>query len=251
MIGGLYTAQTAMFMFETSLSNSSNNLANINTTGFKRTLIDFQDIHYTGPDQKQIGYGGRYSAITSRDQKQGAAIVTDNQFDLFISGDGFFPVTQADGTTAYTRDGTFRLDSAGTLVTADGFKLQPEIVVPPSTKSVTVGPQGRVTAVVQGPDGDQTVELGQLQLASFVNVVGLRSIGRNLLQESDASGAPIVGNPGTGILGKLRQGVVEGSNVDLVDELTELLTAQRAFAANSRGFRVSTEMLDSAFEIIR
>ncbi len=251
MIGGLHTASTAMFMFETSLNNSSNNLANINTTGFKRTIIDFQDIHYTGPDQLQVGYGGRYSAITTRDQKQGPPIVTDNQYDLFVSGRGFFPVTLANGTTAYTRDGTFRLDSTGTLVTADGFALQPAIVVPPNTKSVSVKPNGLVTAVVQNNGIDETVELGQLQLATFINPVGLRSIGRNLVQASDASGAAIVGTPGSDVFGTVRQGVVEGSNVEIVDELTELLTAQRAFAANSRGFRVSTELLDTAFEIVR
>lgn len=251
MIGGLSTAQTAMSMFETKLNNSSNNLANVNTTGFKRTIVDFQDVHYTGPDQLQVGYGGRYSAITTRDQRQGPAIVTDNQYDLFIGGQGFFQVTLANGTTAYTRDGTFRLDSTGTIVTADGFALQPGIVVPEDTTSVSIAPNGNVTAVVNGQDGEKTVVLGQIQLASFVNTVGLRSLGRNLLQTSDASGPPIVGAPGTGVLGSIRQGVLEGSNVEVVDELTELLTAQRAFSANSRGFRVSSEILDSAFEIIR
>lgn len=252
MIGGLYTAQGAMFMFETALNNSSNNLANVNTTGFKRTIVDFQDVHYTGPDQLQVGYGGRYSAITSRDQKQGPPIITDNQYDLFIAGRGFFPVTLANGTTAYTRDGTFRLDSTGTIVTADGFPLQPGLVVPPNAKSVSITPNGLVTAVVQNNNGvDQTIELGQIQLATFINPVGLRSLGRNLVQESDASGPAIIGAPGTDVLGTVRQGVVEGSNVEIVDELTELLTAQRAFAANSRGFRVSTDLLDSAFEIIR
>lgn len=249
MIGGIYTAQTAMSMFESALNNSANNLANVNTTGFKRSFIDFQDLSYTGSDNKQVGYGGRFSAITTRDFQQGPAVVTDNSLDMMIAGKGLFSVMLANGETAYTRDGSFHLDSTGRIVNSDGFVLQPGITVPADTTKIEISANGTVS-VLRG-DSDIPQVVGQFQLTRFVNEAGLSSLGRNLLQETAASGAPITGNPGTEAFGAIRQGAVEGSNVEVATELTELISAQRAFSVNSRAFTVTSQMLDTAFQIIR
>ena len=250
MINGLFAGASAMSAFEQAISSTSNNIANVNTNGFKRSEIDFQNLVYTGGDNQQIGLGAKSSAIVSRDFRQGPAIVTDNPLDLFIGGDGFFRVQLADGDFAYTRDGAFLSDAEGNLVTEDGFTLAPEITLPADTTSVTISPTGQVS-VLTGSQPDTPQVLGQIQLHQFVNPSGLRNIGRNLLEETGASGAPITGTPGTGVFGQLRQGVVEGSNVEIVEELTDLIRAQRAFEVNSRAVQTTLQILDSAYQIVR
>lgn len=250
MINGLFAGASAMTAFEQSLNNSANNIANVNTNGFKRAVIDFQDLVYTGADNKQVGFGAKSAAIVSRDFRQGPAVTTDNPLDLFIGGQGFFRVQRPNGEFAYTRDGAFLSDANGRVVTEDGFLLDPPITLPDNTISFNITPSGQVN-VITADQPDTTQTLGQIQLHRFVNPSGLRSIGRNLLEETSASGDVVSGTPGDGVFGTLQQGVVEGSNVEIVEELTQILTSQRAFEVNSRVVSTSLELLDTAYEIIR
>ena len=250
MIGGLYTAGTAMNMFETSLNTASNNLANINTPGYKRQIVDFQDLVYTGRDGHQIGHGGRAAAITTRDFRQGPSVATENELDVFLSGECFFSVQLANGETAYTRDGTFDRDANGRIVTEDGFVLQPEIVIPEDTIEITINQAG-VVAATTSASPDVAVPIGQITLTTFTNKSGLRAVGRNLFQATASAGDVVTGTPGSGVFGALEQKFVEGSNVELTNELTELISSQRAFEVNSRALTTSLELLDSAYEIIR
>lgn len=250
MIAGLYTGSSAMTAFETSLNNTSNNIANVNTPGFKRSIVDFQDLVYTGRDGQQIGRGTSAAAITTRDFRQGREIVTDNATDLFIGGEGFFEVQLPGGALAYTRDGAFEVDAQGRLVTEDGYIVQPPVTFPADTISFTIGFDGSVNALTAASP-ETPVQIGQVQLNRFVNPAGLRSFGRNLAEPTAASGAALTGTPGQGVFGEIRQGVLEGSNVEVVEELSDLITAQRAFEVNSRVVLTSIEMLQTAYEIIR
>ncbi|NCC03563.1 MAG: flagellar basal-body rod protein FlgG [Proteobacteria bacterium] len=239
----------------------SNNIANISTTGFKRTRAEFQDMLYenlrrvgspssdTGtllPSGLQVGLGVKPVA-TYRIHEQGNLTVTNNQYDIAINGRGFLQVQMPDGTTAYTRAGSLQLNETGQLVTPDGFLVLPTITVPTNALSVTINPSGQVSATIDGQTGEQS--LGQLQLAAFINPVGLEAIGDNLLKETAASGSPITGNPQSAGFGSLIQGSVESSNVNVVSEITGLITAQRAYEMNSRVIKTADDMLTTVSQL--
>jgi flagellar basal-body rod protein FlgG len=240
----------------------SNNLANVNTTGFKRSRADFQDLLYesrrmpgssatdgtTVPNGIQIGHGTR-PAATQKIFTQGDYQNTDNQLDLAIDGDGFFQIQQADGETAYTRAGAFSLDSEGRVVTSDGFLLQPEITVPSDTVSISIGLDGTVSVTQAG--ATEANEIGTIELARFINPAGLNSVGRNLYLPTDASGAAITGTPGEEGLGNLSQRYLEMSNVSVVDEMVNMISAQRAYEINSKTIRTADEMLQLANQLKR
>jgi flagellar basal-body rod protein FlgG len=240
----------------------ANNLANVNTTGFKKGRADFQDLLYQVlrapgspssvdtmiPTGIQLGAGVRPAAV----QKvflQGDLRNTENPFDMAIEGDGFFQILLPNGLIAYTRAGDFKLDRDGRFVTSDGFPLDPQITVPDDTTSVTVGTDGTVSVQVAGQPIPQ--EIGNIELVKFLNPAGLQAIGRNLFLETDASGAPIPGIPGEQGLGTTAQGYLETSNVSVVEEMVNMITAQRAYEINSQSVRTSDEMLQLANNLKR
>lgn len=236
----------------------ANNIANMSTTGFKRSRTEFQDLLYqnmrsvgsassdTGtilPSGLQVGLGVR-PAATYRITGQGNLTVTSNPLDIAVNGLGFFQVQLPDGTTAYTRDGAFQLNASGQIVTADGYTVLPNITVPTTATAVTINASGQVLATISGQSAQQT--LGQLQLANFVNPVGLEAIGNNLLKETQASGSPTTGNPQSSSFGSIVQGSLETSNVDVVAEITNLITAQRAYEMNSKVINTSDQMMSTS-----
>lgn len=239
----------------------SNNIANLSTTGFKRSRAEFQDLLYQNmrrvgstsndsgnllPSGLQVGLGVRPVA-TYRINEQGNINVTNNQFDVAISGRGYFQVQMADGTTAYSRAGSFQLNESGQIVTPDGLLVLPSVTVPTNATSVTINASGQVLASIDGATEQQN--LGQLQLATFINPAGLEAIGDNLLKETQASGSPTTGNPTSTGFGKLIQGSLETSNVDIVTEITTLITAQRAYEMNSRVIKGADEMLSTISQL--
>ncbi|MDU9798550.1 flagellar basal-body rod protein FlgG, partial [Helicobacter pylori] len=242
MLRSLYSATSGMLAQQTHIDTTSNNIANVNTTGFKKSRADFNDLFYQAmqyagtntsnttlsPDGMEVGLGVRPSAITKM-FSQGSPKETENNLDVAITGKGFFQVQLPDGTTAYTRSGNFKLDEQGNLVTSEGYILIPQITLPEDTTQVNIGVDGTVS-VTQGLQTTSNV-IGQITLANFVNPAGLHSMGDNLFSITNASGDAIVGNPDSQGLGKLRQGFLELSNVRLVEEMTDLITAQRAYEA--------------------
>ncbi|MEW5864206.1 MAG: flagellar basal-body rod protein FlgG [Pseudomonadota bacterium] len=260
MIRSLWISKTGLDAQQTNLDVIANNLANVATNGFKRSRAVFEDLLYQTirspgaqssqntqlPSGLQLGTGVRPVA-TARIFTQGNLQQTGNSFDVAINGAGFFQIQLPDGSTAYTRDGSFHLDSQGQLVTASGFVLQPGITVPANTLSVTIGQDGVVSAVQSG--NPAPVQIGQIQLANFVNPAGLAPLGQNLFVETAASGAPTTGTPGTSGLGLLNQGYVETSNVNVVEELVNMIQAQRAFEINSRAIQVSDQILQRLAQV--
>jgi flagellar basal-body rod protein FlgG len=255
------TASTGMMAQQTNVEVIANNIANLNTTAFKRQRAEFQDLLYqserrvgatssdTGtiiPVGVQIGIGVKTAAVY-RITTQGNLTQTSNPLDLAIQGRGFFQVLQPDGTTAYTRAGSFQLSPTGEIVTADGFVVQPGITVPQNTLAVTINPSGQVLAQVAGQVAPQTV--GQLDLANFANEGGLTALGSSLFQETPASGSPVTGAPGSTGFGTLNQGLLETSNVDVVSEITNLITAQRAYEMNSKVIQTSDQMMSPLNQI--
>jgi|SRR3984893_19183520 flagellar basal-body rod protein FlgG len=255
------TASTGMMAQQTNVEVIANNIANLNTTAFKRQRAEFQDLLYqserrvgatssdTGtiiPVGVQIGIGVKTAAVY-RITTQGNLTQTSNPLDLAIQGRGFFQVLQPDGTTAYTRAGSFQLSPTGEIVTADGFVVQPGITVPQNTLAVTINPSGQVLAQVAGQVAPQTV--GQLDLANFANEGGLTALGSSLFQETPASGSPVTGAPGSVGFGTLNQGLLETSNVDVVSEITNLITAQRAYEMNSKVIQTSDQMMSTLNQI--
>jgi flagellar basal-body rod protein FlgG len=240
----------------------ANNIANANTPGFKRDRINFQDLLYqtfrragqstlTGsmvPTSLRVGHGVRPIA-TQKIFMTGAAQQTSNPLDLMINGDGFFEVAMSDGSAAYTRDGTFKVDASGNLVTADGLYVQPAITIPADAVRVEVANDGTVSVLV-GADNTLT-QVGQLQLVRFQNPAGLETIGQNLYKQTDASGDPVTGIPGEEGFGQIAQGFIEMSNVSIVDELVQLIVAQRAFETNSRAVAVADQLLSIANNLAR
>jgi flagellar basal-body rod protein FlgG len=254
-------AATGMSAQQTNVEVIANNIANQGTTGFKRQRAEFQDLLYqterrggaTSSDSGtivpigvQVGLGVKTAAI-NRINIQGNLIQTGNPLDLAIQGRGFFQILQPDGTTAYTRDGSLALSPTGEIVTADGFVVQPGITIPQNTISVSVNSSGQVQALVAGQLVPQTV--GQLQLANFPNEAGLEALGNNLLLETPASGQATTGNPGSTGFGTLNQGLIETSNVDIVSEITSLITAQRAYEMNSKVISTTDQMMSSLNQI--
>lgn len=254
MMRSLWISKTGMEAQQMQLDHISNNLANVSTSGYKRTHAQFEDLIYqnlrqsgapqteqtTLPTGLQVGLGVRPVA-SSRTFTQGNLQQSDNALDIAILGDGFFQIQRADGTTAYSRDGQFKLDANGLMVTNNGDTLLPGITVPPNARQITIGQDGTVSALVAGATAPQT--LGQLQLANFINPNGLQAQGGNLFIETAASGAPQVGNPGTNALGTIKQGHIETSNVNVVEELVQMITTQRAYELNSKAVQTSDQML--------
>ncbi|EJB22328.1 flagellar basal-body rod protein FlgG [Helicobacter pylori CPY6311] len=251
-----------MLAQQTHIDTTSNNIANVNTTGFKKSRADFNDLFYQAmqyagtntsnttlsPDGMEVGLGVRPSAITKM-FSQGSPKETENNLDVAITGKGFFQVQLPDGTTAYTRSGNFKLDEQGNLVTSEGYLLIPQITLPEDTTQVNIGVDGTVS-VTQGLQTTSNV-IGQITLANFVNPAGLHSMGDNLFSITNASGEAIVGNPDSQGLGKLRQGFLELSNVRLVEEMTDLITAQRAYEANSKSIQTADAMLQTVNSLKR
>jgi flagellar basal-body rod protein FlgG len=253
----LHVARTGLDAQQERMQVIANNISNVNTTGFKRDRANFQTLSYqyvtqpgatsSGDNQYTQGLalgGGVQITGTSRSDTQGTAEQTGNAYDLMVQGAGFFQVQQPDGTIAYTRDGSFTLSQEGQITTADGRALLPNIQVPEGATNVTVGADGTVTATVAG--SSQPTQLGKLQLASFVNPTGLQAIGNNLLTETQASGAPQLGDPGTDGRGTLVQGSLEASNVDVTQELVDMIETQRAYEVNSKMIKATDEMLQFA-----
>ncbi len=250
-------AGTGMQAQQTNVEVISNNIANMTTTGFKRRRGEFQDLIYQNlrrvgsnssdsgsivPSGAQVGLGVRTAAIY-RINEQGNLQQTSNSLDMAVQGGGYFQVTMPSGDTAYTRDGTFGLAPDGTIVTADGYTVQPGIQIPSSATAVTVNASGQVQVTLQGQTAPQTV--GQLQLGTFPNAAGLDAQGQNLLIETAAFGQAVSGNPGSPGFGNVMQGFVETSNVNVVSEITNLITAQRAYEMNSKVITASDEMLST------
>ncbi len=260
MIRSLWIAKTGLDAQQMKMDVISNNLANVNTNGFKRSNAVFEDLLYqtlrqpgaqssqqsTIPTGLQIGTGVRPVA-TTRVHAQGNLNKTENSLDLAINGNGFFQVTQPDGTTAYSRDGSFHVDANGQLVTSDGYAVSPSITIPANTLSITIGQDGTVSVTQQG--NSSPVQVGSLQLASFVNPAGLESKGSNLYVETAASGSASVNTPGTNGLGTINQGYLETSNVNVVEEMVNMIQTQRAYELNSKAIQASDQMLQRLSQI--
>ncbi len=257
MLRSLWTAASGMQAQMLNIDVIANNLANVNTSGFKRSRADFQDLLYETlrpagvasaegsqvPTGIQLGHGTRPAAV----QKvfiQGDYQHTKNELDMAIEGDGFFQVLQPNGDVAYTRAGTFKINSEGRIVTSDGFFMEPDITIPSDTITVSIGTDGTVSVLQAG--STQPSEIGTIQLARFVNPAGLHSVGRNLLLPTSASGDAITGTAGESGFGTISQGFLEMSNVSVVEEMVNLITAQRAYEINSKAIQTADEMLQIA-----
>ncbi|HZU32969.1 MAG TPA: flagellar basal-body rod protein FlgG [Candidatus Angelobacter sp.] len=253
MFRSLYTAATGMAAQQNNLDNIANNISNSSATGFRRRRLQFQDLFYqnmvmpgsaatqstTVAAGLQIGLGTR-TVASEIIQQQGDIEQTGNPLDLAIKGNGFFQILMPNGETAYTRAGDLHTDSTGTLMTADGNPLQPNITIPNGATSITIGTDGTVSVTLSGQTASQQV--GVIQLANFTNPEGLNSVGQNLFLSTSASGDAIVGNPGTDGLGTIQQGSLEQSNVSVVQEFVDMILAQRSYEANSRVIRAADEM---------
>lgn len=256
MIKALNTAATGMQAQQTNMDVIANNLANVNTTGFKKSHADFEDLLYQtikepgtqsgansiSPVGVQVGLGVKTSAV-SKDFEMGSSKLTGRPLDLQIEGNGFFPVQLSNGQVAYTRDGSFKKDASGRITTSNGDPLQPEITIPPNATNFEVGGTGLVQIVTAESNVPQTV--GQIQLVSFVNPPGLKAIGKNLYMPSNASGLPIQGLPGENGIGTIASKQLEASNVNIVDEMVNMITAQRAYETNSKAVQAVDQMLQS------
>jgi flagellar basal-body rod protein FlgG len=254
MIRSQWISKTGLEAQQTQMDVISNNLANVSTNGFKRSRAVFEDLLYQNlrqpgaqssqqtqiPSGLQIGTGVRPIAA-ERIHTQGNLQQTSNQLDVAIQGGGFFQVLLPDGTTAYTRDGSFQTDSQGQVVTSSGFVVQPAITIPANATSVTIGQDG-VVSITQ-PGVAAAVQVGSLQLATFINPTGLESMGQNMYQETASSGTPSTNVPGTNGAGTVSQGYVETSNVNVVEELVNMIQTQRAYEINSKAITTSSEML--------
>jgi flagellar basal-body rod protein FlgG len=256
MLRSLNTAATGMDAQQSMVDTLSNNIANVNTTAFKKSRAHFNDLLYQNtrapglstqegtivPSGIQVGTGTRLVAVEKMFQ-EGAIKVTGNDLDLMVKGRGFFRIQQPDGSTAYTRDGSFKRAPDGRVVTNEGLPILPEITLPPNTLSFKVGLDGTATATVQGETEPRN--LGQIQVATFINPAGLNSMGRNLYTVSPASGEPVLNIPGENSSGQIGQGELEASNVNIVDEMVQMIVGQRAYELNSKVIKTSDEMLAS------
>lgn len=261
MIRALWTAATGMQSQQTNMDVIANNLANVNSSGFKKSRADFQDILYQTtraagagvdggevPTGIQIGLGSRVAAV-QKVFTTGDFMQTENELDVAIEGPGFFQVVLPDGTDAYTRSGALKKDSTGRLVTSDGFPLVPEIVIPEGSTSVSIGSGGTVDVLL---DGESTpTEVGVIELIRFGNPSGLKSLGRSLYAETPTTGAPIAGTPGEAGFGSLSQGFLEGSNVNIMEEMVNMIAGQRAYEVNSKSIKTADEMLSITSQLVR
>lgn len=253
----LHVARTGLDAQQTRMRVIANNLANVNTTGFKRDRAEFESLAYqmmtaagatsAGDNRYAIGLNlgtGVQTVGTARVTTQGSLSTTDNPLDLAIEGDGYFQVVRADGSTGYTRAGNFHLSAEGKIVTSDGQPLQPEIQIPDGAESITIGADGTVSATIAGQT--EATEVGRIDLARFVNPAGLQALGGNLYAETAASGAAQVGQAGLEGRGSIRQGALEGSNVNVVQELVDMIETQRAYEVNAKMISSTDEMLRNA-----
>ncbi|MFZ5466847.1 MAG: flagellar basal-body rod protein FlgG [Pseudomonadota bacterium] len=250
----LWIAKTGLDAQNTRMSVISNNLANVNTTGFKRDRAVFEDLIYQNyrqvganntqdnllPSGLNIGTGVRVAA-TEKLHLQGNLQQTENSLDMAIQGRGFLQVLMPDGTINYTRDGSLQLNDQGQLVTASGFLLEPAIAIPENAQSITIGNDGTVSVQLQGQP--IPTQVGQITLADFINPAGLQPVGSNLFQETASSGAPQIGTPGLNGIGMLQQGFLESSNVNVVEELVSMIETQRAYEMNSKAISTTDGML--------
>jgi flagellar basal-body rod protein FlgG len=262
MMRSLWTAASGMAAQQANIDVVSNNLANVNTTGFKKSRSDFEDLMYqtirqsgtaTGADTMlptgiQLGSGVRQVA-TQKIYTQGPTQSTGSDLDMTIEGDGFFQITMSDGTINYTRDGGFKRDEQGRIVNSEGYPLEPAITIPEGSSKIEISSDGRVSATLAGQNASQ--ELGQIQLVKFVNPAGLDSVGHNLLKETAASGTPVASDPGVDGTGKIMQKYLEMSNVQVVEEMVNMIVAQRAYEINSKAITTSDNMLEQAANLKR
>ena len=262
MIRSLFTAATGMIAQQLNLDVIANNLANVNTSGFKKSKADFEDLMYqmieepgttanqqgTSPTGIQVGLGVRPAAV-GKVQSQGDFESTSNPLDVAIEGDGFFQITMPSGETTYTRSGAFKLNENGALVTSDGYEVTPSITIPADAIGITVAADGNVT--VRTPGTTAATNVGQLQIARFQNPAGLRARGKNLFEETEASGTATLGTPGETGLGTLSQGFLESSNVSVVEEIVQMVTGQRAYEANSKVIQTADQILSNAINVKR
>jgi flagellar basal-body rod protein FlgG len=262
MLRALYTAATGMQAQQINIDTIANNIANVNTTGFKQGRAEFQDLLYQNvrpagtassstteyPVGLQLGLGTRPVA-TDRIYRQGDFRQTDNPLDLVIEGKGFFQVRTPSGELAYTRDGSFHLSQTGAVVTADGNPLEPQITIPADAQEIVIGGDGTVSVTQPGQAAAQQV--GTIQIANFQNPSGLNGIGRNLFLPTASSGTATAGAPGENGLGRLNQGFLEQSNVNVVEEMVNMIVAQRAYEVNSKAVRVADDMLSQINNLVR
>ena len=255
MIRSLNTAASGMNAQQLNIDVIANNLANVNTPGFKKSRAEFQDLFYqqlrpTTETDEQAGQGspaplevgqGVRAIATQKMFGQGTLVQTNNELDIAVEGDGFFQVQMPDGNLAYTRNGTFKLDATGQLVTSEGQILDPPVLIPEDARGIVVAPDGTVS-VIPG-NSEEQVEVGQIELTRFINPAGLQSIGHNLFAWTEGAGDPIPGQPGSDGFGQLGQGMLEGSNVMVVEEMIELIASQRAYEINSRVIQAADQML--------
>jgi len=254
MLASLYISKTGLSAQDTALATISNNLANVSTTGYKKDRAVFQDLIYQVqrqpgaqssqadqyPSGLQLGTGVRVVA-TQKMHTKGTLQVTEQALDMAVNGRGFFQVLMPDGTTAYTRDGALQLNSDGEVVTATGYPLEPSITIPDNASQITIGSDGVVSASIVGQT--DITQLGTIELADFINPTGLQAIGGNLFRETQASGTPTTGTPGLDGLGTIEQGVLENSNVSVVEELVNLISTQRSYEMNAKVISASDQML--------
>ncbi len=262
MIRALYTAASGMNAQQQNIDNVAHNLANVNTTGFKKSRVEFEDLVYDqtrvagsptsttaeAPIGLETGLGVRVVA-TSRDFARGNLKASGGPLDLAIEGDGFFQVQMPTGDTGYTRSGSFHLNGEGALVTAEGYQVEPQITIPPNATSISISKDGIVSVSIPGQSGAQQV--GTLELASFQNAPGLRAAGGNLFLATTASGEPQVGAAGEDSRGAIAQGFTEDSNVSVVEEMVNMILGQRAYEANSKVIKAADEMLAQVNTIVR
>ena len=260
MLRALYTAATGMQAQQINIDTIANNIANVNTTGFKQGRAEFQDLLYqtirpagtaassstTYPVGLQVGLGTKPVA-TDRIQSQGDFRNTGNPYDMVIEGKGFFQVKLPNGETGYTRDGSFHINADGTLVTSEGDPLEPQITIPANSETVTIGKDGTVSATVAGV----SQQVGSMQLANFANPAGLNAVGSNMFKQTTASGDAVTGAPGDNGIGRVNQGFLENSNVSVVEEMVNMIIAQRAYEVNSKAVKVADDMLAQINNLIR
>lgn len=262
MIKAMRTAASGMIAQQMNVDNIANNLANVSTTGFKKSKVEFQDVLYQNlrragsasavgaevPTGLAVGYGTR-AAATVRQFSEGNLTPTGNPLDVAITGDGFFQVQYPDGTTVYTRDGALKISAEGRIVNSDGFYLLPEMTIPEDATAVSVGTDGVIEVMIFGQD--EPSQIGQIELARFINPAGLMAIGRNLLVPTAASGDPITDVPTQSGLGQIDQGYLEMSNVKVVDEMVNMIVAQRAYEMNSKAIQTADDMAGIANNLKR
>jgi flagellar basal-body rod protein FlgG len=256
MLRGLYTAATGMHSMQHSIDVTSNNIANVNSTGFKQDRAEFQDLMYStlnytagrtsqttlNPTGIDVGLGVRISGV-QKSFTEGELQLTSNALDMAIEGEGFFQIILPSGETAYTRNGSFKVNNEGTVVNGSGYELSPQIVIPDNIIDISIATDGTVSGT--DPSSTDLVDLGRIEIADFINPAGLSPQGESLFLESEASGAVQTGNPSDNQFGNIRQGMIELSNVRLVNEMVDLITAQRAYEANSKSITTADTMLQT------